>query len=133
MRQCEYVLLPSTWWENSPVVIQEAYLAGCPVLCSGIGGMAEKVKDGLTGIHFQTGSASDLVRALEMAADRDTYSSLTANLPEVTDHLGMAREYLRAFKQSTGFRTEDEGGSYRHPDEIVSRRRVGGRADKVKV
>jgi hypothetical protein len=68
-----------------------------------------------------------------MAADRDTYSSLTANLPEVTDHLGMAREYLRAFKQFTGFRTEDEGGSYRHPDEIVSRRRVGGRADEVKV
>ena len=132
MRQCEYVLLPSTWWENSPVVIQEAYLAGCPVLCSGIGGMAEKVKDGLTGIHFQTGSASDLVRALEMAADRDTYSSLTANLPEVTDHLGMAREYLRAFKQFTGFGADLGQDADRGQREVTPRRRVGGQADKVR-
>ena len=46
-----YVVVPSIWWENSPVVIQEAYAARRPVICSGIGGMAEKVIDGVTGLH----------------------------------------------------------------------------------
>jgi glycosyltransferase involved in cell wall biosynthesis len=132
MRQCEYVLLPSTWWENSPVVIQEAYLAGCPVVCSGIGGMAEKVKDGFTGIHFQVGSASDLVRALEQAADQDTHASLAANLPEVTDHLAMARAYLDAFEEFTGFSAQNQLRRDRDGDELATPGRVGGRPETVR-
>ena len=32
MSACDYILVPSTWWENSPVVIQEAYAAGRPLI-----------------------------------------------------------------------------------------------------
>jgi len=42
MKDVDWVIVPSTWWENSPVVIQEAFLHGRPVICSDIGGMAEK-------------------------------------------------------------------------------------------
>jgi len=37
----DWVLMGSVWWENSPLVIQEAFRAGRPVICPGIGGMAE--------------------------------------------------------------------------------------------
>jgi glycosyltransferase involved in cell wall biosynthesis len=38
--------------ENSPLVIQESFNYGRPLLVSNIGGMAEKVTDGKNGLHF---------------------------------------------------------------------------------
>jgi glycosyltransferase involved in cell wall biosynthesis len=64
MRSVHAVLVPSVWWENSPLVIQEALLNRRPVLCSDIGGMAEKVRYGLDGFHFQVGSAFSLANLL---------------------------------------------------------------------
>ena len=43
MRQADWIVVPSIWWENAPLVILEARAAGRPVICSGIGGMAELV------------------------------------------------------------------------------------------
>ncbi len=68
MAAAGWVVLPSVWWENSPVVIQEARLAGVPTIVSGIGGMAEKVADRVDGLHFRVGSATDLARVLRIAA-----------------------------------------------------------------
>jgi len=60
MRSVDAVLVPSIWWENSPVVIQEAFRNNRPVICSDIGGMAEKVRDGIDGFHFSVGSGLEL-------------------------------------------------------------------------
>lgn len=68
VRMVDWVIVPSIWWENSPLVIQEAFRAGRPVLCSDVGGMAEKVEDGVNGLHFRVGSAGDLARCIERAA-----------------------------------------------------------------
>jgi glycosyltransferase involved in cell wall biosynthesis len=51
MAAVDWVVVPSIWWENAPLVIEEALAAGRPVLCSGIGGMREKVRPGRDGIH----------------------------------------------------------------------------------
>jgi glycosyltransferase involved in cell wall biosynthesis len=60
MRDMDWIVVPSIWWENSPVVIEEALIAGRPIICSNIGGMAEKVEDGVFGVHFEVGNAADL-------------------------------------------------------------------------
>ena len=60
MRGVDAVLVPSIWWENSPVVIQEAFRNNRPVICSDIGGMAEKVRDKVDGFHFPVGSGLEL-------------------------------------------------------------------------
>jgi glycosyltransferase involved in cell wall biosynthesis len=60
MRSVDAVLVPSIWWENSPVVIEEAMRNNRPVICSDIGGMAEKVRPGIDGFHFRHGSAQEL-------------------------------------------------------------------------
>ena len=67
MGQVDWVVMPSIWWENSPLVIQESFLHGRPLLCSDIGGMAEKVRDGVDGLHFRAGSAEDLADTLVRA------------------------------------------------------------------
>jgi len=60
MQSVDVVLMPSIWWENSPVVIEEALRNRRPVLCSDIGGMAEKIRDGLDGLHFPVGNSTAL-------------------------------------------------------------------------
>jgi glycosyltransferase involved in cell wall biosynthesis len=100
MSDCDYVLVPSHWWENSPVVIQEAYGAGRPVICTGIGGMAEKVIDGVCGLHFRRGDSADFVRVLDLAADAALYGQLLAGLPQVSSASAMASAYLRVFERT---------------------------------
>lgn len=67
MRDMDWIVVPSIWWENSPVVIEEALIAGRPIICSNIGGMAEKVEDGVFGLHFEVGNAADLAAKLRLA------------------------------------------------------------------
>jgi glycosyltransferase involved in cell wall biosynthesis len=97
MGECDYVVVPSRWWENSPVVIQEAFAAGRPVVCSGIGGMAEKVTDGVSGLHYRMGDPDDLVRVLTRAADDALFTKLQQGLPKVADGRRMAEAYLSLF------------------------------------
>jgi glycosyltransferase involved in cell wall biosynthesis len=63
----DWTVMPSIWWENSPVVIQESFLHRRPLIVSDIGGMAEKVQDGVNGLHFRVGSPEDLADRLGRA------------------------------------------------------------------
>ena len=94
MSDCDYVVVPSIWWENSPVVIQEAFAAGRPVICTGIGGMAEKVVPGVGGLHFRRDDAGHLAQVMLGAADRAVFDRLRAGLPRPGDAPAMARQYL---------------------------------------
>ncbi len=67
MADLHWVVVPSIWWENSPLVIQEAFFHRRPIVCSDVGGMAEKVRDGVDGIHFRVGDPFSLARTFETA------------------------------------------------------------------
>jgi len=60
----DVLVVPSIWPENSPLVIQEAFLAGVPVVASRIGGIPEAVDDGRNGLLFRAGDSEDLARVL---------------------------------------------------------------------
>ena len=62
---CHATVVPSLWYENSPLAIMEAHAAGRPVLTSALGGMAELVRDEVDGLHFEPGNADDLARQIE--------------------------------------------------------------------
>src|SRR2546422_1589462 len=84
MAGVDWVVVPSIWWENSPLVIQEAFLHGRPVICSDIGGMAEKVTDGVNGMHFHARDSVSLAEALRQAAtSSDRWRSLHEGIPAV--------------------------------------------------
>jgi glycosyltransferase involved in cell wall biosynthesis len=96
MRGVGWVVVPSVWWENSPVVIQEARRAGTPLIVSGIGGMAEKAEAGVDGLHFDRGSPVDLARAMVEAADPALRAQFGASLRDV---MGRA-EFLAALDRA---------------------------------
>jgi glycosyltransferase involved in cell wall biosynthesis len=82
LRQCDFLVVPSLWYENSPLVIQEAYAAGTPVVASRLGALVEKVVEGSSGRLFSPGDAADLARVLgELRADPAQRAALASQLP----------------------------------------------------
>ncbi len=67
--EIDVLVVPSIWFENSPITIHEAYLTQTPVLASDIGGMAEFVRDGVDGLHFQVGDPADLAAKMRRFLD----------------------------------------------------------------
>ncbi len=100
MRPAHAVLVPSIWWENSPLVIQEALLNRRPVICSDIGGMAEKVRDGLDGFHFRAGSAHALAALLKrLAARPERLAALQATMATPPTLRETARATQRLYRR----------------------------------
>jgi glycosyltransferase involved in cell wall biosynthesis len=84
MEHVDWVVVPSVWWENSPLVIQEAFQQRRPVICSGIGGMAEKVTDNVNGLHFTAGNPMSLAEAIKRATGTPgLWETLREGIPEV--------------------------------------------------
>ncbi|HSI50470.1 MAG TPA: glycosyltransferase [Ideonella sp.] len=95
MQACDYIVMASKWWENSPVVIQEAYAAERPVIVPGLGGMAEKVTEGVSGHHFKPNDPEDLARVLLKCASRPG-ARKKMQLPRPLTAAQMAKRYLVA-------------------------------------
>jgi glycosyltransferase involved in cell wall biosynthesis len=66
----DWVIVPSVWWENAPLVIQEAFAHGRPVICSDVGGMAESVGNEIDGLHFSRGDARSLAQTMRRAIEQ---------------------------------------------------------------
>ncbi len=94
----DWVVVPSIWWENAPLVIAEAFQAGKPVLCSDIGGMAEAVTDGVNGLHFRVGDPVDLARLMARAIDEPgLQSKLAACIPPVPTIAQCAEQHMQLY------------------------------------
>lgn len=77
------IVVPSIWYENSPLAIMEAHAAGTPVVTADIGGMAELVRDGVDGLHFRFNDATDLARVLQQLVDEpDLLSRLRSGIQQ---------------------------------------------------
>jgi glycosyltransferase involved in cell wall biosynthesis len=86
IQMVDWSIVPSTWWENSPLVIQEAFMHKRPIIASDIGGMAEKVEHNVTGLHFQVRNEISLAHRIKEAAQTsDLWDRLSSNIqPRLT-------------------------------------------------
>ncbi len=89
----DVLIVPSLWFENSPVSIHEAYTAGVPVVASNIGGMVEYVKNMETGLLFDVGNPRDLFNKLRYLIDKPSeIERMRKNLPDflsIAQHAAM--------------------------------------------
>ena len=91
----DWVVIPSIWWENSPMVIQEAFCARRPVVASGIGGMAEKVRHNIDGLHFEARSPLDLADTLTAAATSpNLWERFVSNIRQPLSYDDCAAQHL---------------------------------------
>ena len=77
----DWMVVPSIWYENSPIVIQEAFRSNVPVITSNVGGMAEKVTNMKNGLHFNVGKPLSLCAVLEkVAKDKNLHKQCVAGI-----------------------------------------------------
>lgn len=96
MAGVDWVVVPSLWWENSPMVIQEAFTFGRPVVGADIGGMAEKITDGVNGVHVAVGNRKAWSQALlQLATDGGAWDRLRAGIRPPLSHAECADAHLR--------------------------------------
>lgn len=102
MQDTDWVLMASVWWENSPLVIQEAYKFGRPVICPELGGMAEKVPEGIGGYlyrHRDKVALHNLVRKIVSETDDKAYGKLIASLPDYATVEASVAAHLQQFNK----------------------------------
>lgn len=113
LRHIDCLVVPSLWYENSPLVIQEAYGVGTPVIASRLGALPEKIKraDQL----FTSGDVDDLASLLQRLAQQPQCLAEMARpaAPSMAEH---AAQLLSL---------------YQHVSAAVSTPRNGDRADLV--
>jgi glycosyltransferase involved in cell wall biosynthesis len=78
--QIDVLVVPSLWLENSPLVIHEAFMAGVPVVGARIGGIADLISEGRTGLLYDPTSPVDLGNALRTLMDD------RGRLEQLSDH-----------------------------------------------
>jgi len=102
-RGIDVLVVPSLWYENAPLTIQEAFLSRTPVVTSDLGGMAELVQDGAGGLLFPAGDAQGLAAVIErFLAEPGLAPELAARAPKVKTMAENAAELERRYAGLTG-------------------------------
>lgn len=68
LAEIDLLVIPSTWVENSPLILLQALATHTPVLVSDVEGMSEFVENGVNGFTFAKGSVKALCARLEAFA-----------------------------------------------------------------
>ena len=101
MEGVDWTVMPSIWWENSPVVIQESFLHRRPPIVGDIGGMAEKVRNEVDGLHFRVGSPEALADRLQQAlTEPGLWERLVSGAPTPPDLAGFAGLHLALYARA---------------------------------
>jgi glycosyltransferase involved in cell wall biosynthesis len=102
-RLAEYdlVAVPSQWLETGPLVVLEAFEAGVPVIGSALGGIADKVRDGIDGLLVAPADSVDAWRTSlgRCAGDRLLMRRLRQGVRPARSMEAVARE-MRAMYET---------------------------------
>lgn len=78
------LVVPSIWYENSPITISEALTMGCPVICSETQGMFDLIEHNKNGLMFPPGDSRALAQCLQRLLEQpELLSSLRAQVEPV--------------------------------------------------
>jgi glycosyltransferase involved in cell wall biosynthesis len=106
MEEIDWVVVPSLWWEGGPLVVQDAFRYGKPVICSGIGALAEKVAHEVNGLHFRRGDRESLAAVMRRASEsQDLWAGLRKGIPDVKSIEDDAEALIVTYRQLHESRT----------------------------
>ncbi len=100
LNDMDVLIVPSIWYENAPLVIQEAFLAGVPVITSDIGGMEELVKNKINGFTFKVGSSEELMILIKKISSNPTIlNNLDSSRNSVVDIKDDVKEIIKIYEK----------------------------------
>jgi glycosyltransferase involved in cell wall biosynthesis len=90
LSEFDVLVIPSRWYENSPLVLLYALATRTPVIVTDVKGMSEFVKDGFNGYTFQKNSVEQLTAAMQRVVDDpasvERLSQNAVYTKDVSDH-----------------------------------------------
>lgn len=91
------LVVPSLWFENTPLVIYSAQNSRCPVVASNFQGISEVIRNHVNGLLFDPGDYKDLANKLiELISSPALYEELVANSissKTVPDYVGFVSSF----------------------------------------
>jgi len=99
MREHHILCLCSTFSEMSPLVIQEAFAAGIPVLASNVYGNAEQVRHNYNGLLYEFNNIKDLrQQILRLVNEPELLQDLSKNVKPPRSFKEVCDDYLNLYK-----------------------------------
>ena len=113
LAEADVVVAPSIWYENNPLVIQEAFAARIPVIASSLGGMAEFVTHELNGLLFKPSDADDLARQMErIVIEPELLERLRVGIPTVKTIEQETTQLMQLYNYWCREKVPQEGGMF---------------------
>jgi glycosyltransferase involved in cell wall biosynthesis len=102
MAEVDWVVVPSVWWENAPLVVLEAFRHRRPVICGNVGGMAEMVRNGVDGMHAPVNDPAGLAQALRTAIETEgLWEKLVAGIQPPAGMAEIAALHMQHYQRAT--------------------------------
>jgi glycosyltransferase involved in cell wall biosynthesis len=92
MSEIDVLVVPSIWYENAPLVIQEAFATKTPVIATNLGGMSEAVFHETNGLLFSRGDVDNL----------------SSQMKRIVNELGLLEQLVRGIPAVKSFEDELE-------------------------
>ena len=102
MMRVDWCIVPSVWWEAFGLVISEAWMFKRPVIASNVGGMKERITDGVDGLHFNIGDARSLAEVMRRACNEEgLWEKLSRGIKPPRTRERMTEMFCRLYKSES--------------------------------
>jgi glycosyltransferase involved in cell wall biosynthesis len=96
--ELDLLVIPSVWYENSPLVLLYALATHTPVIVSDVPGLTEFVHNGVNGFVFERGSVNSLSAVLQRIAQSPSLASqMAASTSYERTTLDMANDVAKMY------------------------------------
>jgi len=103
LQDLDVLIVPSRWYENTPLVIQSALATKTPVIATDLGGMSELVRHRVNGLLFNLNDADGLAEQIRMLVeDRKLLKTLRENIPAERTISEMVDDIQAVYKDVSG-------------------------------
>jgi len=98
LSEYDVLCLPSVFSEMSPLVIQEAFAAGIPVLASNVHGNVEQIKEGINGWLFHFNDSNHLwEKLLFLISHLEVVENAKLHLPPTRSFAEVSKNYIELY------------------------------------
>jgi glycosyltransferase involved in cell wall biosynthesis len=103
LSEIDVLVIPSRWYENSPLVLLYALATKTPVIVTDMLGMSEFVRNGYNGFTFEKDDAADLSQIMQQIVDKPAMLlRLSKNAEYAKDIMDHAEEVFGIYRTVLG-------------------------------
>jgi glycosyltransferase involved in cell wall biosynthesis len=97
--EIDILVVPSIWYENTPLIVYSALATKTPVIATNLGGLTELIKPGVNGFLFEAGDAAGLKACMEkVVRSPDLIRRLEEQIEPVKNMEAHAEEILQEYR-----------------------------------